>query len=188
MKDKERRFGYETTDGSTYELLLRNAKNKRRYPTPAEKALWLLLRGESLGVHFRRQHPVEGYIPDFVCLPRKLIVEVDGAYHFCNSQPLSDQERTSYLEAKGFHVLRFTNEQVLADPPSVVETIKEYLERENKDLPQPLQRRGAQRGKSSPKTSDKGESIRAGTSPNPSKGGECKEEKAPQNPPIKGSA
>ena len=130
-ENRKRRFGYETTDGSTYELLLRNAKSKRKYPTPAEAALWQALRGGNLGVRFRRQHPVEGYIPDFVCLSEQLVVEVDGGYHFFNGQPFSDQERTAYLHERGFHVLRFTNEQVLSDIDNVLKTIKEYLMKSN---------------------------------------------------------
>ena len=108
-----RRPRYETTDASTYDLLLRNAKSHRRYATEAETVLWEYLRGRQLGVRFRRQHPVVGYIPDFVCISRKLVVEVDGGYHFMGDQPISDEERTRYLEARGFRVVRFTNEEVI---------------------------------------------------------------------------
>jgi len=66
----KQRYKYETTDGSTYELLKKNAKSNRRNPTPAESLLWEELRGRKLGVRFRRQHPIEGYIPDFVCLKK----------------------------------------------------------------------------------------------------------------------
>ena len=121
------RFKYETTDGSIYNLLLKNAKNNRRYMTPAESALWEGLRNKNLGVKFRRQHPVNAYIPDFVCLEKCLIVEVDGKYHFIGNQQVSDEERTLYLEQNGFEVIRFTNEEVLGNIDGVLERIKEVL-------------------------------------------------------------
>ena len=121
------RFKYETTDGSIYNLLLKNAKNNRRYMTPAESALWEGLRNKNLGVKFRRQHPVNAYIPDFVCLEKLLVVEVDGGYHFVGNQQVSDEERTRYLEQNGFEVIRFTNEEVLGNIDGVLERIKEVL-------------------------------------------------------------
>ena len=69
---------FETTDNSTYQLLLEKAREMRRNPTEAESVLWNYLSGDKLGVHFRRQHPVFGYIPDFVCIGQKLIIEIDG--------------------------------------------------------------------------------------------------------------
>jgi len=95
--------------------------------TPAESALWEGLRNKNLGVKFRRQHPVNAYIPDFVCLEKCLIVEVDGKYHFIGNQQVSDEERTLYLEQNGFEVIRFTNEEVLGNIDGVLERIKEVL-------------------------------------------------------------
>ena len=95
--------------------------------TPAESALWEGLRNKNLGVKFRRQHPVNAYIPDFVCLEKLLVVEVDGGYHFVGNQQVSDEERTRYLEQNGFEVIRFTNEEVLGDIDGVLEKIKEVL-------------------------------------------------------------
>ena len=119
--------GYQTAHSYAYDLLKRFSKDNRRYATEAESILWDLLRGKQLGVRFRRQHPVEGYIPDFICLPCKLIIEVDGGYHYLEGQPISDEERTVYLEAKGYHVLRFTNEEVIAAPEKVLSLIKDEL-------------------------------------------------------------
>ena len=121
------KFGYETTDGATYALLLQNAKSNRKYMTPAEAALWECLRGKNLGERFRRQHPVAGYIPDFVCLKKRLVVEVDGGYHFIDDQQVSDEERTQYLNQHGFEVLRFTNEEVLGNIDEVITRIKEVI-------------------------------------------------------------
>lgn len=125
---KKGRPRFETTDGSTYHLLLRNAKSNRRYPTEAEAVLWEHVCNSQLGVHFRRQHPIEGYIPDLVCIREKLIVEIDGGYHFIDNQSVSDAERTAYLEAQGYRVLRFTNEEVLHDIETVLKRIKKMVE------------------------------------------------------------
>lgn len=144
------KYGYETTDGSTYRLLLRNAKSNRRYMTPAESVLWEALREKQLGVRFRRQHPIEGYIPDFVCLRKRLVVEIDGGYHFVGDQPVSDEERTFYLNQKGFEVIRFTNEEVFGNIDIVLDKIKDVLNnkedmvqsKENTPVGTPLLRRG----------------------------------------------
>ena len=123
------KYGYETTDGATYQLLLEKAKEMRNNPTQAESVLWEYLVGGRLGEHFRRQHPVAGYIPDFVCLKKRLIIEIDGGYHFEGEQPEKDEERTAWLESEGFEVLRFTNEEVLFDIDAVLETISDYIEK-----------------------------------------------------------
>ena len=99
--------------------------------TPAESVLWECIRNKNLRVRFRRQHPVFGYIPDFVCLEKQLIVEVDGGYHFIGNQQVSDEERTQYLNQYGFEVIGFTNEEVLDNIGDVLDKIKEVLN--NKD-------------------------------------------------------
>ncbi len=122
---------FETTDNSTYQLLLEKAREMRRNPTEAESVLWNYLSGDKLGVHFRRQHPVFGYIPDFVCIGQKLIIEIDGGYHLAGEQPELDAERTQWLNKAGFHVLRFTNEEVLSDIDSVLEEISDMIDLES---------------------------------------------------------
>ena len=77
--------------------------------------------------HFRRQHMIEDYIVDFACLSNGLVIEVDGEYHFTEEQQMLDNIRTEYLESKGFHVIRFTNQQVLNDINAVKASIEEYL-------------------------------------------------------------
>ena len=99
--------------------------------TPAEAALWELLRGKQLGFRFRRQHPIGEYIPDFVCLSKRLVIEVDGGYHFIGKQLLSDQERTNYLHQRGFEVLRFTNDEIIGNTNIIIELIKNKMN----DLP-----------------------------------------------------
>lgn len=93
----------------------------RKQATDAERHLWQRLRGGQIaGVKFRRQHPFEGYVLDFVCLERQRVVEVDGSQHLdCEA----DRVRDHRLRSAGFRVLRFWNNQVLEETDAVVETI-----------------------------------------------------------------
>ncbi len=92
----------------------------RHAPTDAERKLWQCLRtGQIEGLKFRRQHPIPPYIADFCCVERKLIVELDGGQH--NSEV--DGFRTRQLEAQGWVVLRFWDNDVLLNIESVVEAI-----------------------------------------------------------------
>lgn len=125
-EDCKRMFGYETA-GSNYGILKMLAKDKRNHMTEAESVLWSFLKSKSLGVRFRRQHPIAGYIPDFVCLSKRLIIEIDGGYHNVDTQILSDEERTNYLNEKGFEVIRFTNDEVLNNTIDVVDKIKKII-------------------------------------------------------------
>ena len=96
--------------------------------TSAESALWEVLRGKRLGYRFRRQHPIGDYIPDFVCLPKRLVIEIDGGYHFIGDQQLSDQERTEYLNQHGFEVLRFTNDEVIGNTEQIIKKIQSVMD------------------------------------------------------------
>lgn len=90
--------------------------------TDAENRLWRQLRGKQIaGFKFRRQHPFGDYILDFVCLEAELVVEVDGGQHMQTTA--EDAERDRRLEATGFRVLRFWNNQVLNEMEGVLETI-----------------------------------------------------------------
>ena len=100
------------------------AKRLRREMTPAERVLWQHLRANRLhGLHFRRQQAIDGFIVDFYCHSAGLVVEVDGDAH--DDQALYDQERTEILAARGLHVLRVRNEEVLGDIVSVLGTVLE---------------------------------------------------------------
>ena len=122
------KYGYTTTDGTTYQLLLEKAKKMRKNPTEAESLLWQYLRGNGLKEHFRQQHPICGYIPDFVCLRLRLIIEIDGGYHSEGEQQEQDKIRQDYLEKEGFSFLRFTNEEVLYDTDETIGIIKDTIE------------------------------------------------------------
>jgi leucyl-tRNA synthetase len=111
------------------------AKEMRKTHTEAEKKLWEELRDKRLGAElkFRRQHPIDAYIVDFICIPKKLIVEVDGGYHETEEQKAYDEERTKRLNEFGFEVIRFTNEEVLNNTKAVLKTIaKKTIEFDNK--------------------------------------------------------
>lgn len=97
----------------------------RNHPTDAERLLWRYLRGSQLGAKFRRQHPFAGFVLDFVSLEAKLVIELDGGQHA--DTVAADKERTRQLEAAGFRVLRFWNNQVFQETQAVVEVIAAVL-------------------------------------------------------------
>jgi 5-methyltetrahydrofolate--homocysteine methyltransferase len=110
--------------------LLEFAKSMRKNPTEAENILWQELRNRKVkNLRFRRQHPMGYTIPDFVCIQKKLIIEVDGGYHDEPGMILADQERGAYFEKVGYTVLRFTNEQVRSATSEVVDKITEAVNR-----------------------------------------------------------
>ena len=84
-----------------------NAIKLRKALTPAERKLWAILRNDQLGVNFRRQHAIGNYIPDFVCIEKKLILELDGSQHL--EQVEYDEERTKYFETLGYKVIRLAS-------------------------------------------------------------------------------
>lgn len=114
---------YKTGTPLQYEF----AKQMRKEYIEAENHLWQLLQSNQLDVKFRRQHPIESYIVDFVCLQRALIVEVDGGYHESSEQKMYDEERSRALHEIGFTVMRFTNNEVLQNTDEVIRKIKEVF-------------------------------------------------------------
>lgn len=121
---REGDFGYQTADPSLYQLLKIYSEENRKNPTEAESVLWHVLRGNAMNIHFRRQHIIGDYIVDFVCIDKKVVVEVDGEYHNEYEQQIDDQVRMNWLMSRGFNVIRFTNAEVLADTDAVVSKIK----------------------------------------------------------------
>ena len=99
-------------------LATSRARSMRREMTDAEKRLWFLLRSRRLGgAKFRRQAPIGPYIADFVCLSRKLVVEADGGQHFSSD---TDPQRDQWLAREGYVVLRYANNDILANPEGVL--------------------------------------------------------------------
>ncbi|MGH7089098.1 MAG: endonuclease domain-containing protein [Stellaceae bacterium] len=100
-----------------------HAREMRRNPTDAERALWARLRHKQLdGLRFRRQQPMVPYIVDFFCPECALIIEIDGGQHAMPEA--QDAARTRWLEARGYRVLRFWNNEVLENIEGVLETIR----------------------------------------------------------------
>ncbi|TPI79988.1 DUF559 domain-containing protein [Mesorhizobium sp. B2-8-9] len=93
-----------------------NARKMRKQMTDAELKLWNEIRAHRLmGLSFRRQMPIAGYIVDFACPDKKLIVEIDGSQHALAEVSASDTARTAKLEALGWTILRFWNDDVIRD-------------------------------------------------------------------------
>uniref|UniRef100_UPI003EE69B65 endonuclease domain-containing protein n=1 Tax=Silvania sp. TaxID=3016633 RepID=UPI003EE69B65 len=110
-----------------------NAKYLRTNMTPEEGRLWYLLRGRRFyGFKFRRQMPIGPWIVDFACFKAKLIVELDGGQHQDNEG--YDLRRTAYLNAHGWRVIRFWNNEFRVNEESVLMTILTHL---NRQLPSP---------------------------------------------------
>ena len=110
-----------------YPILKEHARRRRNNPTEAETFLWKQLKAQGLGVAFKRQCIILDYIADFYCPSANLIIEVDGGYHLQEEQQQLDKEREERLQAKGYNILRFTNEQVLFDTDKVLKDITEFL-------------------------------------------------------------
>ncbi|WP_233588566.1 endonuclease domain-containing protein [Flavobacterium sp. LS1P28] len=105
-----------------------NAKKLRDNATEAEEKLWLAVKNYQIeGFKFRRQHPLSFYVADFYCHALKLVIEIDGGYHLTEEQQLLDEERTKHIEFQGLKVIRFTNEEVLAQLPEVIDKIKAFI-------------------------------------------------------------
>ena len=100
------------------------ARALRRRMSDGERKLWQALRERQVdGLRFRRQHPIGKYIADFVCLEKRLVVEVDGAQHTEAVQAAHDAERDQWLRAEGYCVLRFPTVEVSRNCNGVVDTI-----------------------------------------------------------------
>jgi very-short-patch-repair endonuclease len=103
------------------------AQELRRNPTEAERKLWQHLRLRQIeGCKFRRQQPLGSYIVDFVCLEKRIVIEVDGGQH--NAQVIYDRQRTAWIEEQGFRVLRFWDNEVMQNIEAVKEAIWQALE------------------------------------------------------------
>jgi very-short-patch-repair endonuclease len=122
--------------GQTNEKILKPGLQRRlrKNPTDAEQRLWSCLRGKQMEhFKFRRQHPFEVYVIDFVCLEAMLAVEVDGGQH--SEMKEEDTVRTKRLTEAGFKVLRFWNNDVLRDIEAVKESIWLALKRRTDPSP-----------------------------------------------------
>lgn len=110
-----------------YAILKEFAKRNRKNMTLAESVLWDCLRCNSTEHKFLRQYIIGDYIVDFISRDDGLVIEVDGAYHSEPRQIEDDRIRQEWIESKGYHFLRFTNEEVLYDTEYVLNTIDNYF-------------------------------------------------------------
>ena len=118
-------WGAHTADSTQCDLLKANAEKNRKNPTEAESILWDMLKGNNIGLHFRRQHIILDYIVDFICIEKGLVIELDGGYHNDPEQKEYDERRTAHLQQLGYTELRFANEELLTNPDAVIARIKE---------------------------------------------------------------
>jgi very-short-patch-repair endonuclease len=109
-------------DGRTAGRVVRRARELRREPTHTEALLWEQLR--RLPVRFRRQAAMGSIVPDFVCHPAALAVEIDGGVHSRPDVAVRDMKRDGWLESQGYAVLRFSTDQVENDLEGVMVTIR----------------------------------------------------------------
>jgi very-short-patch-repair endonuclease len=120
------------------------ARRLRRNQTDAERVLWFRLRDRRLnGLKFKRQVPIDKYIVDLCCAEAKLIVELDGGQHATRDET----NRTAVLEAMGYFVLRFWNNDVLQNTEGVLEEILNTAYRHPQEPPHPVPLPSGERGR-----------------------------------------
>jgi very-short-patch-repair endonuclease len=125
------KYKYNYASPDWYKMLKEFAKKNKQFQTDAESLIWEHIRNNLLGVKFNRQYIIGDYIVDFVCLEKKLILEIDGGYHSEYEQIQKDEHRTERLKAMGFNVIRYTNEDLFADIESVLNGIRQQLYNDN---------------------------------------------------------
>ena len=101
----------------------------RNCPTVSEALAWNILRDRRvLGLKFRRQHVIDGYVVDFFCVEHRLVLEIDGGIHLDPVQRERDAERSSHLRDRGYHILRIQNSDV--NKPDLEQVLRHFLHME----------------------------------------------------------
>jgi len=118
--------GYITANPKNYKLIKEMRDSLKDNPTEAEKVMWKYLRNKKTGYKIRRQHIIDDFITDFVCLSKKVVIEIDGKIHL--QQKEYDELRTLRLNELGYEVIRFTNEEVFDNPELISLKIKDKLD------------------------------------------------------------
>ncbi len=140
-QDSDIEFGYYTTDKQTYSKLIAFVKENRSNPTKEEEKIWELIRNRQVkNAKFRRQHIIDRFIPDFVCLELNLIIEIDGLIHSLEDNIISDEARTKRLNELGFEVVRFTNEEVNSNIETVISKLEKIISEKQTFTPSPLEK------------------------------------------------
>lgn len=139
--------GRERVTKSMAKGLTHLAKGLRKRSTDVERLLWSRLRaGRFEGLKFRRQHPIGQYIADFVCLERKLVIELDGGQHSLPDNIVKDRQRDIWLEKEGYTVVHFWDNEVLMNTSGVFEAIRKRFYRAPSPQSPPLNPQGAREG------------------------------------------
>jgi len=115
-------FGQRVTDEK-----LERSRELRHEMTPAETILWQELRGNKLGVRFRRQQVIAGFIVDFYCHKAGLVIELDGSVHQGDEQKENDAKRDKALNEMGLRIVRFKNGEIVKNLPVVLEKIRGFI-------------------------------------------------------------
>lgn len=103
------------------------AKSLRNNATPQERKIWELLRKKNFnGLKFTRQYPIGKYIVDFACRRKRLVIEIDGGQHNEEENIIHDTERTKYIEAKGYKIIRFWNNEIDENLDGVYQKLLEF--------------------------------------------------------------
>jgi len=108
-------------------ILFHRRKELRNKSTSEEILLWLQLKNSKTGFKFRRQHSIGGYIVDFYCPAKKLVIEIDGPQHLRQENKEYDKVRNSYFKGLNIKVIRFTNKDVSTETHAVINRIKSEL-------------------------------------------------------------
>ncbi|MFI5212101.1 MAG: endonuclease domain-containing protein [Ignavibacteria bacterium] len=114
---KNTKPGYITANPLSYNLIKEIRENLKKNPTQAEKIFWEYLRNKKTGHKIRRQHVIDNFVADFVCLPKNIVIEIDGKIH--KYQKEYDAMRTAKFEELGYSIIRYSNEEVFKNPESV---------------------------------------------------------------------
>jgi len=123
---EEKRGEYYTANPYVYPHIKDARKDLIKNPTCAEYILWDYLRNRKTSYKIRRQHIIDKYVVDFVCLSKKLVIEIDGGIHL--QQKEKDELRTTDLNHLGYKVIRFSNDEVFDNPIFVAQRIKDELD------------------------------------------------------------
>ncbi len=123
---------YQTANPKTYKFIKEMQVYLKNNLTPSEQILWQHLRNKRTHHKIRRQHIIDDFIVDFVCLGLKTVIEIDGKIHL--QQKEYDALRTARLNDLNFEVIRFTNEEVLENVEKVTNKIKTHLDKKRTSL------------------------------------------------------